>query len=141
MVFIPYFFTNSITIKASYPGKETTVVHYDVYYLPESKVYTAKAWPLNTAWDYSDLLSNISLRVSKSQIYECIGTVTQIISDSPQLAILEMGTEESSRTALLENQSTDTWVIGQRYRIYADVYGLYNGMPRLVGRYTYAPLK
>ena len=133
--------TNTITIKASYPGKETTVVHYDVYYLPESKVYTAKAWPLNTAWDYSDLLSNISLRVSKSQIYECIGTVTQIISDSPQLAILEMGTEESSRTALLENQSTDTWVIGQRYRIYADVYGLYNGMPRLVGRYTYAPLK
>ena len=133
--------TNTITIKASYPGKETTVVHYDVYYLPESKVYTAKAWPLNTAWDYSDLLSNISLRVSKSQIYECIGTVTEIISDSPQLAILEMGTEETSRKALLENQSTDTWVVGQRYRIYADVYGLYNGMPRLIGRYTYAPLK
>lgn len=132
--------TNTITIKASYPGKETTVVNYNVYYLPESKIYTAKAWPLNTAWDYSDLLSNISLRVSKSQIYECIGTVTEIISDSPQLAILEMGTEETSRKALLENQSTDTWVVGQRYRIYADVYGLYNGMPRLIGRYTYPPL-
>lgn len=132
--------TNTITIKASYPGKETSVVHYNVYYLPESRIYTAKAWPLNTAWDYSDLLSNISLRVSNSQIYECIGEVVEIISDSPQLAIIEMGTDDTSRRALLENQSTDTWVVGKRYRIYADVYGLYNGMPRLIGRYTYTPL-
>ena len=41
---------------------------------------------------------------------------------------------------MLENLSSDTWVAGQRYRVYGDAYGVYNGMPRLVGRYTYPPL-
>ena len=45
----------------------------------------------------------------------------------------------TSRQVLLENRSMDTWVIGQRYRVYADVFGLYNGIPRLIGRYTYSP--
>lgn len=35
--------------------------------------------------------------------------------------------------------SSDTWVVGERYRVYADAYGVYDGKPRLVGRYTYDP--
>ena len=46
---------------------------------------------------------------------------------------------DGSRPVLLENMSSDTWVVGESYRVYADAYGVYNGMPRLVGRYTYAP--
>ncbi len=131
--------TNTITIVATYPGKEPSIVNYDVYYLPPAAVYTRQAWPLNTAWHYSDLLSNISARIAKSQIYVCEGTIVSILSNSPQLAIMEIGDKTSSRQVLLENQTTDTWAVGESYRVFADVYGLYNGMPRFVGRYTYPP--
>ena len=110
-----------------------------MYYLPPAAVYTRQAWPLNTAWHYSDLLSNISARIAKSQIYVCEGTIVSILSNSPQLAIMEIGDKTSSRQVLLENQTTDTWAVGESYRVFADVYGLYNGMPRFVGRYTYPP--
>ena len=40
---------------------------------------------------------------------------------------------------LLENLSNDEYKAGQRLRVYGDAYGVYNGMPRLVGRYTYLP--
>ena len=130
--------TNTITIIASYPGKKPSEVNYDVYYVPPAKDYTRKAWGLD-AWNYSELLSSISTRVATSQIYVCKGEIINIISSSPQLAIMETGDGSSSRQVLLENRSTDTWVVGQSYRVYADVYGLYNGIPRLVGRYTYDP--
>ncbi len=130
--------TNTITITASYPGKTTSVVNYDVYYVPPAKEYTRKAWGLDP-WNYSELLSSISTRVASSQIYVCKGEIVSIISSSPQLAVMETGDASSSRQVLLENRSTDTWVVGQSYRVYADVYGLYNGIPRLVGRYTYDP--
>ncbi len=130
--------TNTITITASYPGKTPSVVNYDVYYVPPAKDYTRKAWGLD-AWNYSELLSSISTRVATSQIYVCKGEIISIISSSPQLAIMETGDASSSRQVLLENRSTDTWAVGQSYRVYADVYGLYNGIPRLVGRYTYDP--
>ncbi len=77
--------------------------------------------------------------MANSQIYVCKGVITSIISSSPQLAIMETGDDTSSRQVLLENRSTDTWSVGESYRVYADVYGLYNGIPRLVGRYTYEP--
>lgn len=131
--------TNTITITASYPGKEPSVVNYEVYYLPPAAEYTRKAWPLDS-WNYSELLSSIATRVATSQIYVCIGRITSIISTSPQLAIMETGDASSSREVMLENRSTDTWVVGERYRVYADVFGLYSGIPRLVGRYTYPPL-
>ena len=64
--------------------------------------------------------------------------MTQILSEKPQLAIVQLD-KNPERTVLIENLSTDTWKVGQRYRIFADAYGVYNGMPRLVGRYTYPP--
>ncbi|MCI5771662.1 MAG: hypothetical protein MR021_02420 [Clostridiales bacterium] len=137
--YFPKIGTNTVSITASYPGKRDSVVDYDVYYVPDATTYTAKAWPLYKASEYAELLSNMSLRIEKSQVYECTGEIIEIKATSPQLAVMEMGTGDTSRQVLLENRSTDTWVVGQRYRVYADVCGLYDSMPRLVGRYTYAP--
>lgn len=131
--------TNTITIEVSYPGKETSTYDLDVYYLPFAIDYTRKAWGMDN-YGYSDFLNNATTRINNTQIYECVGEIIEIMADKPQLAIMETSKVEGvSRTILIENLSTDTWVLGQRYRVYADAYGMYNGMPRLIARYTYAP--
>ena len=89
--------------------------------------------------DYTDFLNNSATRIANSQIYVCKGTIVEILSESPQLAIMSLD-DNPSRTVLLENMSNDEYVVGKRYRVYGDAYGLYNGMPRLMGRYTYPPL-
>ncbi len=130
---------NTITIEVSYPGKETSVYDLDMYYLPFATEYTRKAWGMD-AFGYSDFLNNATTRINNTQIYECIGVITEIMTNKPQLAIMETSKVEGvSRTILIENLTTDTWELGKRYRVYADAYGVYNGMPRLVARYTYAP--
>ncbi len=132
---------NTITIEVSYPGKETSTYDLDIYYLPYASVYTTKAWGMDS-FGYSDFLNNATTRIQNTQIYECVGEIVEIMADHPQLALMETSTTEGvSRRILIENLSTDTWVLGQRYRVYADAYGVYNGMPRLIGRYTYAPRK
>jgi hypothetical protein len=40
---------------------------------------------------------------------------------------------------LVENQTKTEWVEGQRYRIYGDAFGMYDGYPWLIGRFTYKP--
>lgn len=129
--------TNTIIIEASAPGYETSVVEHEVYYVPIAAVYTRKAWDMND--NYVDFLNNATTRISNTTIYLCEGTVTQILSEKPQLALVQLD-KNAERSVLIENMSTDTWEVGQRYRIFADAYGVYNGMPRLVGRYTYQPL-
>ena len=130
---------NTIVIVAEKDGMSTTLKK-DVYYVPYASTYTPKAWPMN-AEGYLDFLNNLSTRVARTQIYECIGTIVEIKSDKPQLALMDTGTEGSERLVMLENMSTDTWEVGERYRVYADAYGVYDGKPRLVARYTYAPRK
>ena len=48
-----------------------------------------------------------------------------------------MGEEGSERRGRLENFTKTTWQVGEYYRVYGDAYGTYNGMPWLIGRYTY----
>lgn len=129
---------NTITIRASIPGKADSVVEHVVYYLPPADTYTPKAWALG-AQDYSELMNNIAMRIEKAQIYLCRGTITRLLSSNPQLAIMNTGTEDSERLVLLENATRDgtVWEIGKVYRVYADVNGVYNNMPRLIGRYSY----
>ena len=130
--------TNVITIIAEKDGLRTEL-NKEVYYVPYASTYTPKAWPMG-AYDYIEYLNNVDLRVARTQVYECIGEIVQIISHKPQLAIMDTdASPESERLVMLENMSRDTWEVGKRYRVYADAYGVYNGMPRLVGRYTYAP--
>ena len=128
---------NTITIVAEKDGLKTTLKK-DVYYVPYASTYTPKAWAMD-ATNYLDFLNNLNTRVARTQIYECIGTITEILSTKPQLALMDTGTEGSERLILLENMSTDTWEVGERYRVYADAYGIYDGKPRLVARYTYRP--
>ena len=128
---------NTISIEASYPGKKTSVVNHVVYYLPPASEYTVRAWPLS-ADGYSELLSNMSVRAARSQVYVITGVVQSQESEKPQRVIINSSEDGKSQPVLLENYTKTKWVVGTYYRIYADAYSLYNGMPWLNARYTYA---
>ncbi len=128
---------NTITITASYPGLKTSRVDYTIYYVPDQDAYTRKAWPLNSSAEYSELVSNITVRAEKQQIYLAVGTISEIISTKPQMAIVYCSDDGTSRPVVLENKSSTTWEVGQSYSIYCDAYGMYSGMPWCVARYTY----
>lgn len=131
--------TNAIVITAEKDGHSATLTK-EVYYVPYASTYTPKAWPMD-ATNYIEYLNNSATRVARTQIYLCQGTIVEILSSKPQLALMDTDESESGeRLVLLENMSSDTWVVGERYRVYADAYGIYDGKPRLVGRYTYEPL-
>ena len=132
--------TNTITIIASdpdHPETPSSIVHHDVYYVPIASIYTRKARDMCD--EYNNFLNNSEVHIAASRIYLCEGKITSILSTKPQLAIMTLD-DNPSRTVLLENLSNDTYVLGERYRVFGDAYGMYNGIPRLVGRYTYPPL-
>ena len=120
-------------IRASYEGRNDSVITHTVYFMPTADVYTRKAWDLDA--QYSDLVNYINMRIGT--IYVGIGTIKRIISSAPQLAIMDIGTSGFEKEVLLENSSKTTWVVGQKYRVYGEAYGLYGSMPRLTVRYTY----
>jgi hypothetical protein len=128
---------NTIIITADYPGKKQTRVEYTVYYVPSIDVYSRKAWDIVT--QYNDLMDNIDLRKSQSQIYVCIGKILSIETTKPQRAFMECSTKDGTATVYIENSSQTQWVEGQRYRLYADAYGMYSSKPWLVARFTYEP--
>ena len=137
--------TNVITIIAQ-KDDDSASLSKEVYYVPYASTYTPKAWPMDDTQNgkatYLEYLNNTALRVERTQVYVCTGEIIEIISHKPQLAIMDTdASPDVEQLVLLENLSSDTWEAGQRYRIYGDAYGVYNGMPRLVGRYTYPPLK
>lgn len=129
--------TNTVIIQASYPGRETTTVTFDVYHVPSATNYTRTAWAMD-AYNYTQYLETLAARVRNTTVYVCKGTIVEIISTSPQMALMETGTEDNSRQVLLENKSNDTWKVGDSLRVYADAFGAYNGKPWLIGRYTYS---
>lgn len=134
--FIPKFTelgNNEIVIRASYEGRTDSAITHTVYYMPNADIYTRRAWDL--AGQYTDLINYINIR--KGTIYMGTGTIERIISTSPQMAIMNIGDENFEKLVMLENSSKTTWVKGTKYRIYGDVYGMYDTMPRLTVRYTY----
>lgn len=121
---------------------EPTIYTKTIYYMPPAKEYSQMAWSMNKDYDYSDYLNQTELRIKKTQVYVCRGVITEIISSNPQLAIMELSdtadaSGKNARKVMLENKSTETWVVGNLYRIFADAYGTYNSYPRLTARYTY----
>lgn len=137
--------TNVISIIAQ-KDEDSATLTKEVYYVPYSSTYTPKAWAMDSTQagrdNYLDYLNNTATRVARTQVYVCSGEIIEIISHKPQLAIMDTNpSPDVEQLVLLENLSSDTWVAGQSYRVYGDAYGVYNGMPRLVGRYTYPPLK
>ena len=127
---------NTISIIASYPGNKPSRVDHTVYYVPSVDIYTRKAWALDAA-NYSDLLNTIALRASKNQVYVVKGVVQYSISEKPQMVVINSSDDGKSQPVLLENKTKMKWVVGQYYRIYADAYSTYNGMPYLIARFSY----
>ena len=129
---------NTISITASYPGKKMSKVDYTIYYVPSPDDYTTVAWPLNDDRDYNELLNNIEVRAARTQVYLGVGTIAYFVSEEkPQLAVMYCSDDGTTRPVLLENQTKTTWKVGEYYNIYCDAYGVYNGMPWLIARYTY----
>lgn len=126
---------NQIIITADYPGKQTTRVEHIVDYVPNIDVYSRKAWDIVT--QYTDLINNIDLRKNNSQIYVCKGEITTIDTTKPQRCFMNVGTEEEPLMIYIENASKTTWELGNRYRLYADAFGMYDSKPWLIARYTY----
>ena len=134
--FIPLFSAlgnNEVVIRASYEGRKDSVITHTVYYMPNADIYTRRAWDLDS--QYTDLINYITMR--KGTIYMGIGTITRIVSTTPQMAIMNIGTDNFEKLVMLENSSKTTWTVGTKYRIYGEAYGLYDTMPRLTVRYTY----
>ena len=127
---------NTVKIRSSYNGLKDSVIEYQVYYVPSADVYTPKAWPLN-ADGYAELLSNITVRAARTQVYLVTGKLSEFVSEKPQMAIFYTGEDGKSQPVLVENYSSRTWELGKNYRIYADAYSTYNSMPWLCARYTY----
>ncbi len=133
--------TNTVIIRADYPGREPTLVEYDVYYMPDPDHYTPKAWALDEKFGYANLLANLATHVRNTQIYTFTGPVLRIVSTKPQLVIIDCadGRTASPLEVMVENQTKTQWEVGQRYRLYADATGSYGGIPRVTARYTYKP--
>ena len=127
---------NTITIKSSYPGMRTSEVNHVVYYLPPASEYTSKAWPLS-ADGYSELLSNMSVRIANSQVYVVKGVVQYSVSEKPQMVVINTSEDGKSQPVLVQNYTKIHWEVGTYYRIYADAFNTYNSMPWLNARYTY----
>lgn len=124
---------NDVVIRASYEGRADSVITHTVYYMPNADIYTRRAWDLDA--QYTDLINYINIR--KGTIYTGTGTVERVISSTPQMAIMNIGTSTFEKLVMIENSSKTTWEVGTKYRIYGDAYGLYDNMPRLTVRYTY----
>ena len=66
-----------------------------------------------------------------------MGTLQYFISEKPQLAVFNSSEDGQGQPVVVENFTKITWEKGKWYRIYADAEGMYNGMPRLNGRFTH----
>ena len=127
---------NTISITSSYPGMRTSEVNHVVYYLPPASEYKSKAWPLSEE-GYSELLSNMSVRIANSQVYVVKGVVQYSVSEKPQMVVINTSEDGKSQPVLLQNYTKIHWEVGTYYRIYADAFNTYNSMPWLNARYTY----
>ena len=127
---------NTISMVATYPGKAPSRVDHEVYYCPSRDEYTTKAWPLS-ADGYAELLSNMTVRAKNQQVYVVKGVVQYVISDKPQMVVINTSDDGKSQPVVVENYTKTKWEVGKYYRLYADAYSTYNGMPYLNVRYTY----
>ncbi|MGN1070724.1 MAG: hypothetical protein ACI4P5_09915, partial [Candidatus Fimadaptatus sp.] len=133
---------NTITITASKPGRESSVITHTIYYLPTEAEYSAKAWKM----DY-DALSNY-YKGWIGRIFLCSGTVKELLPEptadpetgesavTNQQLLLDVG-DGKEQLVYIENYSGVTAEAGRRYRMFADVAGMRDGYPYLIARYVY----
>ncbi len=129
---------NEIIITADMLGKKTSRLEYSIYYVPDQDQYTRTAWPLNSASDYSELMSNLSVRIKESRVYVVTGRISSFMDETgQQVAVINTSEDGAERPVILTNRSKTTWKLGEYYTIYCDASSSYGGMPWLIARYTY----
>jgi hypothetical protein len=126
---------NIIVITADYPGKKQTRLEYSVYYVPSVDKYSRVAWDIVST--YTELMDNMTKRVSENRIYVCIGTILSIETTRPQRAFMECTNAAGTVTVYVENQTKAVWEVGKSYKLFGDAYGMYSQVPWLVVRYSY----
>ncbi len=126
---------NEVRIVATKDGISEPLMH-NVYYVPPVGIYTSKARGITDGTNYSELVTLNDKRIGT--VYVCKGTIKEISSERPQLAIMNVALPgEPEILVRLENSSKTTWKLNTYYRIYGDAFGLYDNMPSLRVRYTY----
>jgi hypothetical protein len=65
------------------------------------------------------------------------GVVQYSVSDKPQMVVINTSEDGKSQPVLVQNYTNTVWEVGTYYRLFADAYSTYNGMPWLNARYTY----
>ena len=98
--------------------------------------YAIDAWNMDD-FSYADLVSNNKLRVNAKQVYLCTGILTDILSNDPQTAIMNVGTNDKPLYVTLKNASGLVWEKDSPYRIYAHATGMQKDMPVLTSLYSY----
>ena len=130
---------NTITISSAREGMRTSIVNHKVYYVPKPEIYTTLAWPLSPE-GYTELLNNIKVRADRKQVYVIKGIITDIINEKPLRVTINTSEDGKSQPVVVERpeQATFKWEKGKHYEIYADVSNVYDNMPLLIARYSYA---
>jgi len=123
---------NLINITAEKDGR-TATLGYQVRHVPNLESYTRKAW----AMDYSYL--SLSTDALMGQVFLCEGKITEFLDDDVStLMRFNCGDETHPQFIILEYSGDATLRIGGSYRVYADVVGTYDNLPRLAARFIYA---
>lgn len=130
---------NTVTFRASMPGKTDSSLSVTVYYVPNENVYTRSAW----AMDRAEILLMYEQRLGQN--YLCQGPVVDVVpaeNGGVERYLMDVGKNGKQELVLLENRTAKVMDVGKAYRAYADVVDrVYYGteyVPVLAVRYLYA---
>lgn len=131
---------NVITFHAQMAGREDQYISISVNYTPPLKQYTDKAW----AMDYEQLAKMTD--IWEGRVFLCSGPVVEYLPDTdPVQFVVDVAKADSlePQYVVIDNASGTTPIVGQRYRVYADVSGTQfyadKRVPKLVARYILNP--
>ena len=130
-----HFGDNTVVVRASKPGSRDSVIEFNVYYLPALNEYSRAAWKM----DYQQVL--YCWDIWDGRIFLCRGRIEAVLSDDPNVVVIDVSENNSGQYLVIENQS-DLHIgePGERYAIYADISGQaeFQGrtVTRLIGRYA-----
>ncbi|MCK5130205.1 MAG: hypothetical protein KAQ68_10150, partial [Clostridiales bacterium] len=122
---------NEIEIIATSPdGKSSTLVHR-IDRVPNHHTYTRVAHKM----DFEQLNTMAGSIVGR--IFKCTGTVhSRIETETSRMYKFDVGTDVVNYI-MIEYNGRHDFEIGEQYDVYADVAGVYENYPHLIGRFIY----
>ena len=124
-----------MTIRASKPGFNDSVISFQVYYVPTLNEYSRSAWKM----DYQQVL--YCWDIWDGRVFMSRGDIVAVQSDEPNIVVIDVSDNGSGQYLVIENMS-DIHIAepGGRYTIFADISGQaeYEGktVTKLIGRYA-----